>query len=78
MLIFLWWAIRGGDPIVVLWLDAGITTRGEDAELSPPFVDWISYGTTNWADPDPDPFVSHAEKSGPEFLKIFCTHVLTS
>ena len=38
---------------------------------SPPLVDWVSHGITNWIYSDPDPFVSHAEKTGTNFLKIF-------
>ena len=39
----------------------------------PLLIAWISHGITNWiySDSDPDTFVSHAEKSGPEFLNIF-------
>ena len=43
------------------------------------FMDWIPYGITNWISyPDPNPFVSHAEKSGPEFLKIHSPTYFTS
>ena len=56
------------------WLKANTAALG----LSLPLIDWISNGITNWIYSDPDPFVSHAEISGPEFLKIFRTHVPTS
>ena len=38
---------------------------------SPPLIDWISHGITNWIYSDPDPFVSHAKNLGPIFWKYF-------
>ena len=37
--------------------------------VSPPLVDWISHGITNWIYPDPNLFVSHPQNPGTIFLK---------
>ena len=44
---------------------------GGGGSESPPLVDWISHGITNWIYSDPDPFVSHAKNLGPVFSKYF-------
>ena len=37
---------------------------GAEAD-TPPLMDWISHGITNWIYSDPDPFVSHAKNLVP-------------
>ena len=41
------------------------------AKPSPPRVDWIYHGITNWTYTGPDPFVSHAKNLGPNSWTYF-------
>ena len=48
---------------VFCFILGAIEKRRVDSSVSPPLIDWISHGITNWIYPDPDPFVSHANIS---------------